>query len=115
MDTALPRERLVRLVQDAVTRAQRIGQLPDVALPEVTIERPPRPEQGDFATSFALRAKRAVGPQGPTPMDIASIISASLTQDPPPFLAGWETAPPGFVNFFLNDDWLREQLDAILS
>src|ERR671930_1658674 len=115
MDTALPRERLVRLVQDAVTRAQRIGQLPDVALPEVTIERPPRPEQGDFATNFALRAKRAVGPRGPNPMDIASAISAQIAQDPPVYLAGVEAAAPGFLNFTLADDWLRQQVDAILA
>ena len=31
-------------------------------MPDVTIERPAQPEQGDFATNFALRAKRAVGP-----------------------------------------------------
>ena len=35
-------------------------------------------EQGDFATNFALRAKRAVGPRGPNPMDIAGAISAML-------------------------------------
>ncbi len=115
IESPLMRDRLVRLVEDAVARAQKSGQLPDVALPEVTIERPARPDQGDFATSFALRAKRAVGPRGPNPMDIAGIISATLTQDPPPFLAGWEPAPPGFLNFFLNDDWLRSQLDAVLA
>jgi arginyl-tRNA synthetase len=115
VETGLLPDRLIRLVQDVVSRAQRSGQLPDVVLPEVTIERPQRPDQGDFATSFALRAQRAVGPRGPNPMDIASIISAGLAQDPPAFLAGWEPAKPGFVNFFLSDDWVREQVDAILA
>ncbi len=115
MTTGLLPDRLVRVVQDVVERAQQSGQLPDVALPDVTIERPPRADQGDFATSFALRAQRAVGPRGPSPMDIAAIISAGLAQDPPPFLAGWEPAKPGFVNFFLNDDWVREQVDAIVA
>ncbi len=115
VQNGLVRDRLVRVVQDAVARAQQSGQLPDVPLPEVTIERPTRADQGDFATTFALKAKRAVGPRGPNPMDIASIISAALTQDPPPFLAGWESAPPGFLNFFLNDDWVRAQVDAVLT
>src|ERR1700730_19385801 len=108
----LIRDLLAQLVRDAVARAQASGYLPAVALPEVTIERPSKPEQGDFASSFALRAKRAVGPRGPNPMEIAGAISAMIAQDPPGFLAGVEVAPPGFLNFTLADDWLREQVDT---
>lgn len=113
--TPLVRDRLARLVGDAVARAQSTGQLPAVAMPEIAIERPAKAEQGDFATNFALRAKRAVGPRGPNPMDIASIISAQVEQDLPNYLAGVEAAPPGFLNFTLADDWLRAQVDAILE
>jgi len=109
------RDRLVSLVQAAVARAQKTGTLPSVALPDVTVERPARADQGDFATNFALRAKRAVGPKGPAPMDIASAISAAIALDPPPYLAGVETAPPGFVNFFLADNFVRDQVDAIVA
>src|SRR3954447_4923763 len=101
----LIRDQLAQLVRDAVARTQSNGYLPAVALPEVTIERPARAEQGDFATNFALRAKRAVGPKGPNPMDIAPTISAQITADPPPFVAGVEAAQPGFLNFTLNDAW----------
>src|ERR1700674_2318719 len=109
------RDRLAQLVREAVARAQAAGHLPAVALPEVTIERPSKPEQGDFATSFALRARRAVGPRGPSPMDIAGAISAMIAQDPPAYLAGVEVAPPGFLNFTLADDWLRQQVNTILA
>jgi arginyl-tRNA synthetase len=113
--SALIRDRLADLVRDAVARAQKSGHLPAVALPEVTIERPPNADKGDFATSFALRAKRAVGPRGPNPMEIAGAISAMIAQDPPDYLAGVETAQPGFLNFTLADDWLRQQIDVILA
>ncbi|MCA1648592.1 MAG: arginine--tRNA ligase, partial [Chloroflexi bacterium] len=111
----LIRDRLTELVRQAVARAQAAGTLPSVAMPEVTIERPAKPEQGDFATSFALRAKRAVGTRGPNPMEIAGAISAQIAQDPPGYLAGVEAAPPGFLNFTLADDWLREQVNIILA
>ncbi|MGI9149813.1 MAG: arginine--tRNA ligase [Chloroflexota bacterium] len=111
----LIRDRLGQLVRDAVARAQAAGHLPAVALPEVTIERPAKSEQGDFATSFALRAKRAVGPRGSTPMEIAGAISAMIAQDPPAYLAGVEVAPPGFLNFTLADDWLRQQVESIVA
>src|SRR4030081_3823688 len=111
----LIRDRLVELVRQAVERAQANGTLPAVAMPEVTIERPAKVEQGDFATNFALRAKRAVGPRGPSPMEIAGAISAQIAQDPPDYLAGVEAAPPGFLNFTLADDWLRHQVNTIVS
>jgi arginyl-tRNA synthetase len=111
----LIRDRLTELVRQAVERAQAAGTLPSVAMAEVTVERPAKPEQGDFATSFALRAKRAVGPRGPSPMEIAGAISAQIAADPPSYLAGIEAAPPGFLNFTLADDWVRQQVDAIVA
>jgi len=48
-------------------------------------------------------------------MDIASAITAAIAEDPPPFLAGVEPAPPGFVNFYLADDFVREQVNLILA
>jgi arginyl-tRNA synthetase len=113
--TPLARDRLVQILQEAITRLQAKGALPNVALPEVTLDRPQKPEQGDFASNFALRAKRAVGPKGPNPMQIASAIAGELAHDPPLLLAAWEPAPPGFLNLFLNDDWVREQVHSILA
>src|SRR5438094_4106338 len=109
VQTPLVRDRIAEVVRDAVTRLQATGYLPAVALPEIIIERPAKAEQGDFATNFALRAKRAVGPRGPAPFDIASSVVAQIAADPPAYLAGVEPAQPGFVNFTLADDWLRAQ------
>jgi arginyl-tRNA synthetase len=113
--TPLIRDRLAGLVGDAVARAQSAGYLPSVALPEITIERPSKAEQGDFATNFAMRAQKVVGARGPKPMEIAAAISAQIAQDPPNYLAGFGPAAPGFLNFTLADDWLREQVDTILA
>ena len=113
--TPLIRDRLADLVGDAVARAQTAGYLPSVALPEITIERPGKAEQGDFATNFAMRAQKVVGARGPKPMEIAAAISAQIAQDPPSYLAGFGPAAPGFLNFTLADDWLRAQVDVILT
>jgi arginyl-tRNA synthetase len=110
----LVRDRLTDLVRDAVARLQSTGYLPPVALPEITIERPARAEQGDFATNFALRAQKVLGATGPKPMELAGRISAQIAPDPPSYLAGFGPAAPGFLNFTLADDWLRAQVDAIL-
>jgi arginyl-tRNA synthetase len=111
--TLLP-ERLARLVEQAVQRAQAAGQLPRVPLPEVAIERPKEEQHGDFATSFAMRARRAVGTRA-NPLEIAGAVSAALAEDMPAYLAAVEVSPPGFINFSLADDWVREQVDTMLS
>jgi arginyl-tRNA synthetase len=111
----LIRDRLAQSVREALARAQAAGHLPSVPWPEITIERPAKVEQGDFATNFALRAQKVVGSRGPKPMDIAAAITAQLAQDPPCYLAGFGPAAPGFLNFTLADDWLRGQVDEILA
>ena len=90
----LVRDRLTDLVRDAVARLQRTGYLPSVTLPEITIERPAKAEQGDFATNFALRAQKVVGSRGPKPMDLAGAITAQIAPDPPNYLAGFGPAAP---------------------
>lgn len=114
-DSPLLPQQLSRVVQRAIERAQDAGQLPRVTFPDVVVERPPRLEMGDFATSFPLRAKRAVGSGGPNPLEIAGVINAQIADEPPAFLASSEIAAPGFINFILADDWVRGQLDAILT
>lgn len=111
----LVRDRLADLVRDAVSRLQKTGVLPPVTLPEITMERPAKAEQGDFATNFALRAQKVVGAKGPKPMDLAGQITAQIAPDPPSYLAGFGPAAPGFLNFTLADDWLRAQVDVILE
>lgn len=104
------RNEIHRLVEVAFERAQSAGELPPLELPDFAVERPARPEHGDFAVSLALRLARAARLP---PLRIAEAISRHL--DRPEFLARVEVAPPGFINFFLDDRWLCRQVDAILA
>lgn len=101
---------LKRLIETAVERATERGALPPVAMPEVVLEHPARAELGDFATNVALRLQRSVGRP---PREIAGAIVHHL--ELPPAVAAVEVAGPGFINFFLADEWLQEQVDVILA
>ena len=104
------RHRLARLVEESVKRAQAAGALPQVALPEITIERPHNPDHGDYATGLPLKLARSAGMN---PVDIAQRLvehtAAAEEIDPP------EVAPPGFVNFRLSAGWLKEQAGTVLA
>ena len=96
-------------MQDAIARASAGGDLPALPVPEVVLEHPAKEELGDFATNVALRLQRAAGMP---PQAVAGAIAHHLQQ--PPSVAVVEVAAPGFINFFLSDEWLQEQVDVIL-
>ena len=102
-----------QLVQAAVRKAQEAGDLPAAAIPDAPIERPQRPEHGDYSTGLAMRMARAAQM---SPLDIAKMIAKHSDDEAQNgVFAAVEVAPPGFINFRLSSDWLAAQVDVILA
>ncbi len=57
------------LIRSAAKRAQESGAIPAVPLPDVQVERPQRPEHGDYASSLPLRLASTARM---APLDIAT-------------------------------------------
>jgi arginyl-tRNA synthetase len=104
------RDTIEAAVREAAQAAIDAGELPHVALPEVTVERPARAEHGDYATSLPLRLARAARAN---PLEIAKAVASRISTEGP--LRSAEVAPPGFINFRLSEAWLAAQVDAILA
>ena len=104
------RDRIAELVTSAVQAAQKAGDLPVVALPEVTIDRPKIAEHGDYSANVAMRLQRAVGGK---PIEIAETIRRHLPADTA--VGEARVAPPGFINFKLDEGWLKAQVDEIVA
>jgi len=68
--------------------------LPQVAVPDITLERPQNPAHGDYATSLPLKLARACAMN---PMLIARSLAGYLESTPE--LSFVAPAPPGFLNF----------------
>jgi len=105
-----PKETIAEIVITAILEAQNAGKLPAVTLPEIVIERPQNPEHGDYASSVSLKLARAVGT---SPLEIAGEIAAFIK--PSPQIGSVAVAPPGFINFTLDNRWLGDQVDMILD
>jgi arginyl-tRNA synthetase len=99
-----------QLIEQAIQAAQAANDLPAFEIPAFEIKPPKRPEQGDYAASIALQLAK---PAGMKPLDVANVIAKHLP--PADFVGTVEVAPPGFINFRLNDDWLRRQVEAIIA
>jgi arginyl-tRNA synthetase len=104
------RERIISLLTEAATQAQKEGKLPAVALPEITIERPQNTEHGDYASNFPLKLARTARAN---PMVIANELVALLPAAEE--IESAVVAPPGFINFTLRNKWLNRQVDRILQ
>ncbi len=104
------REKLISLLTEAAGKAQKSGKLPTVALPEITIERPQKPEHGDYASNLPLRLARTVGAN---PMAIARELAPLIPHADE--IEKVVAAPPGFINFMLKDKWLATQVEDVLS
>jgi arginyl-tRNA synthetase len=96
---------------EGAARALRDGE--PIATPP-TLERPPKPELGDYSSNAAMLL---AGVLGDNPRAVADRLRSELEADPS--LAGSleriEVAGPGFVNFFLADSWYLRALGDLLA
>ena len=104
------RRRICDLVRTAIDEAQSSGALPAVDIDDLSIERPQRPENGDFSCSLAMKLAR---PMRMSPRAIGQTIIEAL---PNTDVVGevW-LAGPGFINFKLSDRWLRAELVRVID
>ncbi len=106
----LPSRALARAVHDAILAAQAANALPAFPIPEIEVRPPKRADQGDYGVAAALALAKAAGMK---PIDIAHAIHAHLTL--PAAIASAEVAPPGYLNFRLDEGWLRAQTETIIA
>ncbi len=98
------------MIEAAAQSAMAAGELPQVVLPEIVIERPGRPEHGDYATNLPLRLARTARAN---PLDLAKALAARIPLTGA--ISAAEAAPPGFINFRLSEAWLARQVDEIAA
>jgi arginyl-tRNA synthetase len=104
----LVRDQIAQLVQQAIKKAQKHGDLPAYEAPAVDVGRPKDAAHGDYATSVAMQSARLARM---APVLIAQAIVKRMPEAD--FLGGIEVVPPGFINFRLSEAWLAQQVAAV--
>ena len=97
-------------ITKAVVTAQENFELPACELPQKLIEHPQNPDHGDYASNIALRLSK---PMNMAPMKIASIIENAFEAKTP--IESVAVAEPGFLNFLLDADWTKTQVNEIIK
>ena len=76
------------------------------------LERPPRPDLGDYSTNAAMLLAPV---RGEPPREIAERLGAELTASLGASADRVEVAGPGFLNLFLTDTWHRGAVARVLA
>lgn len=80
-------------------------------IPEIILEKPKDKSHGDFATNIAMQLARIAKK---APRQIADDIVAKINEEEAS-IEKVEIAGPGFINFFMRDDFLLEVIPTILE
>ncbi len=103
------KETLASAIKAAAQKAIDEGKVKSGELPKVLLEVPPQKEFGDFATNFAMQSARSLKCN---PRMIAQAVVDNLDCA---YVEKAEIAGPGFINFYLKQDWLYDMLAQIIA
>jgi len=104
------KQKLIKLIAEAAKQAQNNGKLAKSTLPDISLEHPQNSAHGDYACNIAMKLARAVG-KGPL------VIAAEIVDciPPAPEIEKVTVAPPGFINVFLQTEWLDRQVENVIA
>ncbi len=97
-------------LRQAIKNAQTVGTLPEFEIPEVSIEKPRTPENGDYATPTPLRLAKLARM---APIKIAQAIADQMSDLD--YLDEVAVAPPGFINLRLSLAYIQGLVEQILE
>ena len=103
------KDQAAKLTMAAYQAAAAAGKLPQAEVKTAPVEIPKDTRNGDFTTTFALSASKALRMP---PRNIAQILLEHLDLEGS-YFASAEIAGPGFLNFRLDPVWLRDVMAAV--
>ena len=103
-----PQKQIAEMVVSALQSAIASNSLPEIGEVAPSVERPKHAEHGDYSTSVAMALASSMRM---VPRAIATEIVDNVA--PTAMVDDVSIAGPGFINFKLNDEWLRSQIHVI--
>ena len=103
-----PQKQIAEMVVSALQSAIASNSLPEIGEVTPTVERPKHAEHGDYSTSvaMALASSMRMAPRAIATEIVNSVAPTAMVEDV-------SIAGPGFINFKLDDEWLRSQIHVI--
>lgn len=106
----MTRQEIKDALMQAVSEKQTEEMLPAFDVAKITVERPADSKNGDYSTNVALKISPLANK---SPKDIAQFLIHRLEETI--LFAKIEIAPSGFINFYLLNEYLQEQVEEVLQ
>jgi arginyl-tRNA synthetase len=103
---------LVELHRDVEEAARALLPDTDISGQRPALERPPKPDLGDYSSNAAMLFAAAAGE---APRDLAGRLSDQLASRLGDSADRIEVAGPGFINLFMSDSWYRRSLERLAA
>ncbi|RPI95661.1 MAG: arginine--tRNA ligase, partial [Spirochaetales bacterium] len=104
------KDKIAEVVETAMRQAVADGALGDGELPVPKIEYPREEKFGDYSTPVAMESARVLKR---SPLEIGAVLKGYIERSE---IAGAvDVAKPGFINIFLNPEFLYRQMEEILA
>lgn len=101
------KEYIKKLIEKAVLETRKAQQWSDFELPEIVVDYPKSEQFGDYTTNIALVLSKKVGKN---PLEIAEAIRLQISDSN---FQKIEVANPGYLNFYLSEEYLQEIIEKI--
>lgn len=104
------KEHIHQLLEQTLSTLVAQGALPAEVTPRIQVDNTKDKAHGDLATNLAMLLAK---PVGQPPRALAQLLIDHLPASE--LVAKVEIAGPGFINFYLDSQWLGRQLEAMLA
>lgn len=106
------RQDIKNLIGKTIRDLQKEGVFPVFEVPEAKVEQPEEKTHGDYATNTAMVIAKFVKRN---PLEIAESIKSKIKSKKLKSFDRIEVASPGFINFFISEEYLQKQVGEILK
>ena len=109
----LIRDYIKELILKSINSCHKNGTLPIFEIDQIEVERPQNTDNGDFAVSLPLKLTKVLKSN---PLEIANTLTTYIDNEKANTVFDKIlVAPPGFINFYLSQEWVQNHLEKILK
>lgn len=84
----------------------------EIKMPEIEVEKPENKEFGDYSSNVAMQLARVLKKE---PREIVRKLELGIRNQESGIFGKIEVADPGFINFYLDKEYLQKQIGEILG
>ncbi|MEA3295578.1 MAG: arginine--tRNA ligase [Patescibacteria group bacterium] len=103
-------EKINNLIKQGIESARDDGKITEFEISEILVEHPAQENFGDYSCAIAMKFAKIAKTN---PMEIAKIIVDYLPKNND-FIKKIEIAKPGFINFFVSEQFLVEEVNKVI-